>query len=271
MTAQRRAAADWTACRAMLCLLLAAGGAWAGSKAAPLAALANTGGVSGQTVAVPLSLSTAGAASLPSTLVFTAAWDAGWVTFSGVSAGPLLAGAGKAFDFEPHGNSATVVVYGGQAALPQGELVYMEFQVDPAAMEGTVAAIRAAGASASDASGNALALSLGDGSLTVTTGPAPHSADYDGDFRISLSELLRMVQFYNIGSFHCDQTTEDGYAPGPGGQTCTPHDGDYSPRNWAISLNELLRMIQFYNAPGSAYHVEPGSEDGFAPGAWVPY
>lgn len=41
-----------------------------------------------------------------------------------------------------------------------------------------------------------------------------HSADTDFDWRISLSELLRMIQFFNSSGYHPELDTEDGYAPG---------------------------------------------------------
>ncbi len=256
---------------AVVCLLLAGNGARAGAKALPAITLGNANATAGQVAAVPVSYAPAGAAVEPSTLVLKAAWDAAWITFTGVSASTTLTASGKAFDFEPNGKSVTVVIYGGINALPQADLVYLNFQVDAAAMAGTSTVVRnAAGTNASDAAGEAVPLSVANGGLTVTTGSKPHSADYDHNFSISLSELLRMVQIYNLGSFHCDASTEDGYAPGPGDQACTPHDTDYNPRNWAISLNELLRIIQFYNAPGGGYHAQTGTEDGYAPGPWVP-
>jgi microbial collagenase len=92
-----------------------------------------------------------------------------------------------------------------------------------------------------------------------------HTCDTTVDGVISLSELLRMIQFYNAGSLHCDAAGEDGFAPGFGGLACMPHLGDYAPQDWSISLSELLRMIQFYNAGG--YHPDPQGEDGFASGA----
>ncbi|MDM8549333.1 hypothetical protein QUF72_04610 [Desulfobacterales bacterium HSG2] len=96
--------------------------------------------------------------------------------------------------------------------------------------------------------------------------PAPHSADYSpADRKIALSELLRVIQFYNQGACHCDSGSEDGYAPGTGDQNCAAHDSDYSPRDWRISLSELLRMIQLYNSP-DGYHADESTEDGFAPG-----
>jgi len=47
----------------------------------------------------------------------------------------------------------------------------------------------------------------------------PHSSDYapDGpDWRIGLTELLRIIQFYNSGGYHycLEAGTEDGFCPG---------------------------------------------------------
>jgi hypothetical protein len=93
-----------------------------------------------------------------------------------------------------------------------------------------------------------------------------HSVDTDPDYLITLSELLRDIQFYNTGGLHCEEGTEDGFAPGVGETPCAPHDSDYAPQDWAVSLSELLRAIQFYNTPG--YHPCPGdaTEDGYCPG-----
>ena len=92
------------------------------------------------------------------------------------------------------------------------------------------------------------------------------TADQNGDFVISLSELLRVIQFYNSLGLHCQAGTEDGYAPGAGGDTsCAPHDSDYNPQDWVISLSELLRVIQFYNV--GSYHACTGSEDNFCLGS----
>jgi len=93
------------------------------------------------------------------------------------------------------------------------------------------------------------------------------SADSNGDWSISLSELLRVIQFYNVGVFSCAEDTEDGFAPGVGPQDCAPHTSDYAPQDWSINLSELLRMIQFFNTPGGAYRADETGEDGFAPGA----
>ncbi|HPO16582.1 MAG TPA: DUF5011 domain-containing protein [Candidatus Hydrogenedentes bacterium] len=96
----------------------------------------------------------------------------------------------------------------------------------------------------------------------------PHSADIDQDWLIGLSELLRVIQLFNAGEFHCQSGNEDGYALGTGDQSCTPHNSDYNPQNWFIDLSELLRLIQFYNSGGyrMRHSDEEQTEDGFIPG-----
>jgi len=94
-----------------------------------------------------------------------------------------------------------------------------------------------------------------------------HSADTNGNYVINLSELLRVIQFFNSSGFHCadpPESTEDGYAPGLGGTDCAPHDSDYNPQDWEIGLSELLRLIQFFNT--SRYHTDCASEDTYAAG-----
>ena len=99
-----------------------------------------------------------------------------------------------------------------------------------------------------------------------------HDGDYDHDWTISLSELLRIVQYFNLGGLACDTLTEDGFAPGNlnGLRDCLPHSGDYN-GDWILELEELLRIIQFYNSPNGAYFVDDSqaTEDGFAPGVFV--
>ena len=88
-----------------------------------------------------------------------------------------------------------------------------------------------------------------------------HAADANRDFSINLSELLRVIQFYNSGALHCEPASEDGYAPGTGNEACTPHSSDYRPADWRIDISELLRVIQFYNSGGYRYCGD--SEDTF--------
>ncbi len=93
----------------------------------------------------------------------------------------------------------------------------------------------------------------------------PHSADQNGDYRVEVSELLRVIQFFNSAGYHCEAGTEDGYDPGAGSQACTPHNSDYDGApDWVISLSELLRLTQLFN--GCRYVPDSLGEDGFVPG-----
>jgi len=96
-------------------------------------------------------------------------------------------------------------------------------------------------------------------------GCTPHDADTGGDFAVTLSELLRVVQIFNVGVYRCSPPSEDGYAPGAGATDCARHDADFGPPAWAIDLTELVRMIQLFNALGGGYDCAVGTEDGFAP------
>ena len=111
--------------------------------------------------------------------------------------------------------------------------------------------------------GEIVALEL---ALTPNGVPPVHTTDRDADGKISLDELLRVIQFYNSFALHCDAAGEDGYAPGLGAQAgCAAHAADYAPQDWVISLDELVRVIQLYNSDG--YFACVGSEDGYCPGA----
>ena len=90
-----------------------------------------------------------------------------------------------------------------------------------------------------------------------------HSADTNEDNAISLSELLRIVQFYNSDRLGCQDGTEDGFQPNGTSETCAPHKSDYAPQDWRLNLNEVLRLIQVYNIGG--YELCEGSEDGICP------
>lgn len=113
-----------------------------------------------------------------------------------------------------------------------------------------------------DGASNAAEFIRGSNPLRPDTG-AFHSADTNHDWHISITELSRLITFYNAGALHIDPATPDGYAPGPGAQDGPPHDSDYRPEDWAISIPEVSRLITFYNAGG--YAVNPDTQDGFAP------
>lgn len=106
--------------------------------------------------------------------------------------------------------------------------------------------------------------------LTITytvpvASDATHSADTSGDGALSLSEVLRVIQFYNAAAHHCGNS-EDGYLPGIGDDiSCGRHDTDFQQPAWRITLSEVLRAVQLYSA-GRHYRCLE-SEDGWCAGA----
>jgi hypothetical protein len=123
---------------------------------------------------------------------------------------------------------------------------------------------------------------LTPGELHRYAGPVRiHNMDYNGDKQFTLTELLRVVQFYNSpGGYGCVEipgSNEDGFEPlaakGAEAPTCKRHASDYENNgNFEISLTELLRAIQFFNFSGGnyGYASECGglvTEDGFCPSA----
>gem|GEM_PF-1029305 len=119
--------------------------------------------------------------------------------------------------------------------------------------------------------------------LILTEAPAFHTADTNGDFKISLTELLRVIELYNTrfgttrtGRYKIQSGTEDGFAPDADLSNSDPltltqfHAADTS-QDGKLSLTELLRIIEIYNTRAGTtrtgqYHVQSGTEDGFAPG-----
>lgn len=110
-----------------------------------------------------------------------------------------------------------------------------------------------------------------------------HSGDTTQDFRIDLLELTRVIELYNTrngttrtGRYQLQDGTEDGFASDPitsAGAVVTLaryHAGD-TDRDGRISLLELTRVIELYNYRNGTtrtgqYHVQAGTEDGFATG-----
>jgi len=163
-----------------------------------------------------------------------------------------------------------------QTAIGAGAVVECTFAVSATASPG-LQTVSLTGLSLSDPFGipvdaNAVAGGIRvDGSGLEGEGCAAevHTADTNANESIGLTELLRVIQFFNSDGLHCAASpgaTEDGYVPGPGSpQTCCPHNSDYrGGANWRVDLTELLRLIQFFNF--GAYHPCAGGEDGFCPG-----
>ncbi len=103
-----------------------------------------------------------------------------------------------------------------------------------------------------------------------------HSADQDGNWRISLSELLSVIALYNhregsvrTGDYHWNGSS---FAPGIGGagqRSRSPHSADVN-SDWKIGLQELLGVITLYNyrqgtTRTGEYHYS-ASEGRFLPG-----
>jgi hypothetical protein len=104
--------------------------------------------------------------------------------------------------------------------------------------------------------------------LSTIGGGVLMSADTNGDFVLSLAELLRLIQLYNVGEYACAANpgaTEDGFEARPqepGDPECLWNSVDTSGEG-VLSLSELLRAIQFYNLGGYTYCEEQSHEDGF--------
>lgn len=120
--------------------------------------------------------------------------------------------------------------------------------------------------------------------LVLPNSAARHSADTNGDFRISLTEITRVIELYNTrnGTTRTGMyavaagASEDGFAPEPARANSAAavlarfYSAD-SNRDGKLSLLELTRVVELYNTRNGtlrtgAYHAQGGSEDGFAPG-----
>ena len=91
--------------------------------------------------------------------------------------------------------------------------------------------------------------------------PVQHTADVNSNWTIELTELLRVIQFFNSGGYHCGAGTEDGYAPGQGATACAKHSSDFHAANWQIELYEVLRLVQFFNSPNGFGYCSYESDD----------
>jgi len=117
--------------------------------------------------------------------------------------------------------------------------------------------------------------------LVVVVGAARHGADTDASGRISLVELTRVIELYNVrngtvrtGAYKLNAATEDGFDSDParsGSAVLTAYHTADTNGNGLLGLIELTRVIELYNvragtARTGAYHLQADTEDGFAPG-----
>ncbi len=201
-----------------------------------------------------------------STLAFHVTFPVDAIHVEEVLPTPELTEKSKAIDYELHEDGMTMAFFGGVEALPDGIICYLLLRVDPDTPSAVTLPVSSAATYGASAAAAPVSVQFNPGHIHVLAAAEKHSADTTKDWRITLSELVRVVQLYNAGSYHCNAAGVDGYAPGPGDQDCMPHDADYAPADWRIGFSELLRMIQLYNSPLGMYHVNPNTEDGFAPG-----
>lgn len=106
-----------------------------------------------------------------------------------------------------------------------------------------------------------------DGTSLLWSATEYHHADVDRNRHIDTGELLRVVQLYRAGAYHCEGESEDGFAPGAEGDaSCPRHDADYLEPRWVLDLPELLRVVQLHgSARGYVYCPDAGTDDSFCP------
>jgi len=236
------------------------------NKGGTLEAAIGTAARNGATAILPVALSNAaGISGLDLAITYPEA--EGLVSLESVT----QTGIASDFDLEVNEATGQVLISMSRAeALEEdaGDILLLEFSVSEAAPAGAQLPIVLSAADLRGEYGENLKwfgdVGRADGAILVGGVPeiTSHQGDWDANNVFSLSEVLRLVQFYNVGAYGCDAGTEDGFAPGSLDRICSPHTADYqSGADWSVSLNELLRIVQLYNA-GSFTLCEQG-EDGF--------
>ncbi len=102
----------------------------------------------------------------------------------------------------------------------------------------------------------------GDTDRTCT----PHDSDYNPqDWEISLSELLRIIQFYHSDAYHADPTGEDGFSPettgDPPGDLTVTHSS--SPANYMAGQDLTITTHIEYSGSISALGAEIDLPEGW--------
>jgi hypothetical protein len=131
--------------------------------------------------------------------------------------------------------------------------------------------------------GNPLQILAKPDPLIVAKAPDRHTADTNGDGKLNLLELTRVIELYNThngtsrtGCYAVQAGSEDGFAPEPtrapaATPTLTRYHSADTDKDGKIGLVELTRVIELYNyrvgtSRTGQYHVQAGTEDGYAPG-----
>jgi hypothetical protein len=202
----------------------------------------------------------------PATLMLRLTHDPEKMTLIDVIAGTAILSAAKTLDYAVDETRIAVAVFGGADSIPTGTLFHFLFRLTAEALPGDILFVLSEDTHGADADAQRVVVQINSANIRVQPDMERHSADLSADWSISLEELLRVIQFYSVGGYHCDMSEGDGFAPGDGNRTCDYHDSDYAPQDWRISFTELLRAIQLYNGPQGMYHAASTGEDGFAPG-----
>lgn len=181
---------------------------------------------------------------------------------SNVFIGSSASSAGKTLQYNMLSSNALRIIIAGlnQNVIGNGCVAELECRVCLSSWSG-FADVTLTGIVMSSPTGSRVPAQASNGGIDIIRS-AHHTADVNKDWRISLGELLRVIQLYNYGSFGCGCMTEDGYDLSSSGRACYPHSSDYTPQpDWKVSFYELLRLIQLYNF--GSYRVQAGTEDGY--------
>jgi hypothetical protein len=247
---------------AVLVLAVLAALAVCGGARAAVLVLGSAQGAPGGSAALALYM-TPGAGQNVAGIQVDINFDGEQLAFSGAAAGQTAIDANKQLSTNTLGPGRVRALLTGlnQNAIAAGVAITFEFSLAPGASAGFPVVL--SHVFLASTAGQAVNTVFANGYIDTTGQGRPHAVDLDRNRAISLSELLRVIQFYNSAGFQCGSGTEDGYAPGAGSIICGIYDADYSPQDWQIGLTEVLRLIQFYNSTG--YSEDATGEDGFKP------
>jgi len=232
------------------------------ANAATLALSTVSGTPGGPPATLPLVL-TPGTNQRVASLQFDLAYDPTLLTPVSISEGPTAIAASKSIilnELGP-GNYRIIIAGFNNNQIAAGTVAEFSFSIALSATH--TLPVDLSNVLLASTTGSQVPVVVTDGGIATGLTGRVHQADINADFVVQITELLRPIQFYNSNQYHCKEGTEDGFAPGPGAQTCPAYDSDYNPSNWRVELGEVLRLIQFYNSGG--YRESLTGEDGFAP------
>jgi hypothetical protein len=229
-------------------------------------AVVRAGYTAGGTVTVSNTLAYVGAATGASWQVLL---PAGWTVAS--SSGPAPTSS-------PASGAANLAEW-SWSSPPTGPLAFSYTLNVPAGTTGNVSLVASASVVQSGAT---IPLIAQPDLLVVASLTTRHAADSNGDGKIDLFELTRVIELYNrsfgtlrTGAYRLDATSEDGFAPDAtrsGSAVLARYHSADTNSDAQLGLIELTRVIELYNTragtarTGSYRVATTTTEDGFAPG-----